>query len=484
VNKRTLKLQSIQTQLMNFRKAIFAPIETAPLALFRILFGALMLVEVYRFLDHGWVQRYFIEPEFYFHYPGLSWLSPLPGDGMLWLFYVLGVLAFMVMVGLFYRVSIVLFTLGFSYQFLIDETQYLNHFYLLMLVALLLCVIPAHANLSLDSRIWPSLRKQFAPAWTLWVLRLQVGIPYFYGGLAKLNQDWLLGEPMRMWLSDRTDYPVVGALFSQEWVVFFFSYGGLIFDLLIVPMLLMRRTRIPAILLVAFFNITNHSLFSIGIFPWFMFFSTFIFLPSHWPGKLFRALGVMVAALRDKPFYSSPETDDASDFKVQPLVTTLLRAYIIIQLSLPLRHFLYPGNPSWSEEGHRFAWHMKLRSKTGTCQFLVKELQSGKKIWVDPSAYLSRRQLRKMSTRPYMIAKFARYLEKIMLDRGHGPVAIYAWSEASLNGRPFQSLVDPEADLLKASWGLGAADWITPLRWELPDPKEAPEPDDYEDDEI
>ncbi|HCQ00914.1 MAG TPA: vitamin K-dependent gamma-carboxylase, partial [Candidatus Latescibacteria bacterium] len=60
--------------------------------------------------------------------------------------------------------------------------------------------------------------------WALWVLRLQPGIAYFYGGIAKINGDWLRGEPMRLWLSARTDFPMIRALFTEEWVVYTFSY--------------------------------------------------------------------------------------------------------------------------------------------------------------------------------------------------------------------------------------------------------------------
>ena len=48
---------------------------------------------------------------------------------------------------------------------------------------------------------------------------------------------------MRYQLSHATAAPVVGQFFGDEWAVYLVSYGGLIFDLLIVPMLLWRRTR-------------------------------------------------------------------------------------------------------------------------------------------------------------------------------------------------------------------------------------------------
>lgn len=122
--------------------------------------------------------------------------------------------------------SITLFFLGFTYWFLLDRTQYLNHFYLICLISFLMIFIPAHWMYALDAYWRPSIRAVVAPAWALWVLRLQLGIAYFYGGIAKINGDRLRGEPMRLWLSARTDFPMIGALFTEEWVVYTFSYSG------------------------------------------------------------------------------------------------------------------------------------------------------------------------------------------------------------------------------------------------------------------
>ena len=38
------------------------PVDIAPLVYFRLLFGAIMLWEVYRYFSKGWIARYFIKP--------------------------------------------------------------------------------------------------------------------------------------------------------------------------------------------------------------------------------------------------------------------------------------------------------------------------------------------------------------------------------------------------------------------------------------
>ena len=56
--------------------------------------------EVIRYFDHGWIEEYWMEPEFHFSYFGFGWLGPWPGDGMYWHFVLIGVLAGMVVVGI------------------------------------------------------------------------------------------------------------------------------------------------------------------------------------------------------------------------------------------------------------------------------------------------------------------------------------------------------------------------------------------------
>jgi surface polysaccharide O-acyltransferase-like enzyme len=98
-----------------------------------------------------------------------------------------------VMVGFLYRIAAPLFFLAFTYFFLLDQTRYMNHFYLVCLISFLMCFLPAERAFSVDALLRRSIRSDVVPAWTLWLLRAQVGIPFFYGGIAKLNSDWVHG---------------------------------------------------------------------------------------------------------------------------------------------------------------------------------------------------------------------------------------------------------------------------------------------------
>ena len=61
--------------------------------------------------------------------------------------------------------------------------------------------------------------------------------------------------------------PIVGELFLSEFVVVAFSWGGLFFDLLIVPLLLWKKSRVAAYLSCIAFHLLNSVLFNIHVFP-------------------------------------------------------------------------------------------------------------------------------------------------------------------------------------------------------------------------
>src|SRR5688500_17786131 len=88
--------------LQRLRADLFKPVDISFLVFFRVLFGAIMLWEVYRYATYGWISRYFVEPALTFTYYGFSWVKPWPGSGMYIHFWVLGVTAAFIMAGFFY----------------------------------------------------------------------------------------------------------------------------------------------------------------------------------------------------------------------------------------------------------------------------------------------------------------------------------------------------------------------------------------------
>ncbi|QHI36056.1 hypothetical protein IMCC3317_14090 [Kordia antarctica] len=432
--------------LSKVKEILNLPIDIAGLVFFRIAFGLTLLWEVFRYFDHNWIKRYWIDPDFYFTYEGFGWVTPWTGDGMYYHFYLLGLLAFFIAIGFLYRISTILFFLGFSFIFLLDKTNYLNHFYLIILLSFIMIFLPANRAFSVDAYIFPKIKRDWVPSWTLWWLRIQLGIAYFFGGLAKINGDWLQGEPMRKWLSSRTDFPVIGQWFNEEWMVYLFSYGGLFLDLLIFPLLVYRKTRLVAFIVITSFHLMNSQLFGIGIFPWFMIVATFIFFP---PEKL--------------RFWKRFKTKKPISFVTSRWALWGLGIYMFFQVTIPLRHFLFDGNVNWTEEGHRFSWHMKLRSKSAKIKFTVIDHETESSKVVKLSKYLTKRQRKKIKTKPDMILQFAHFLAEEAANSGQ-KISVHVRSRCRLNTRPRADLIDPKVDLTKVKYPFyKKADWILPL---------------------
>lgn len=438
-----------------FISRLFTPVDAASLSVFRIGFGLIMFVEALRYLGSDWIHRYYIAPVFHFKYYGFGWVEPWPGDGMYYHFVVLGLLALAIAAGAFYRLSMVVFTVAFSYVFLLDQTTYLNHLYLVILFAVLMCVVPAHRHLSVDAWRHPQRAASTVPFWSIWILRAQMEIMLLYAGIVKVNSDWLQLEPLRMWLGERADYPLVGPWFTQDWVVACAAYGVILLHLVGAPLLLWRRTRLVVFLIYCVFHISNHFVFTIGIFPWFTILGTLLFFDPDWPRQLAARLGWRRLAT------TTPPPTRAVGGRVW--VLGFVGVWIAFQVLMPLRHLLYPGNVSWTEEGHRFAWMMKLRDKSGQASFVVRDPATNRSWFVNPERHLMPRQVRKMTTRPDMILQFAHHLGEQFAVHGIPNVAVHALVEVSLNGRPRVPMIDPQRDLMTVSRDLATADWILPL---------------------
>jgi vitamin K-dependent gamma-carboxylase len=445
------------------QKSAFSPVDIASVVFFRMAFGLLMVWEVYAYFAYHWIATYWIEPRFLFKFYGFSWLHPWPGNWLYIHWAALGLFALFVAAGFLYRVSALLFFVGFTYFFLLDEGRYANHIYLICLFSFLLIFIPAHRTLSIDAWMNPKLRSQTIPAWTLWLLRAQMGAVYFFAGVAKIAPDWFGGEPMRTLLSYRTAFPIFGRFFREEWAAYAASYGALLFDLFIVPFLLWRRTRVAAFCLALGFHLWNALLFPIGVFPWLAIAATTLFLSPSWPRRIasiFRITSLSSELKRGEGELPSPLK--------QRLVLGLVIAYVAIQILVPLRQFLYPGGIEWVYLEHRFSWQMVLRLETTRAYFYVTDPNIGRTMQVSPNAFLSYPQILRMAWQPDMILQFAHYLAKVLPRRGPKPLKVEARVFVSVNGRKPQLFIDPNVDLAAESRSLGRPRWLLQVHEPLP----------------
>ena len=245
------------------------PVDGASLAVFRVAFGAIMLWDVFRYWPR--IQRLYLDAlqnpagGFHFRYYGWEWVPVLPEQGMYILFAIIGLASACIMLGLFYRLACAVFLVAFGWQFLIDQANYLNHFYLVISYGVCLLLVPA-------DRVW-SLRRgihcDWIPRWSLLALLVLTEIVLLYAGLVKLNSDWLSGWPLRHWFASRAeDHALIGPLLVSPVFAMTGAWFSTLLHLLGAPLLFLKRTRLAVFGLYALFHLSNAAIFSIGIFPW------------------------------------------------------------------------------------------------------------------------------------------------------------------------------------------------------------------------
>jgi hypothetical protein len=439
------------------------PVSSGSAAFFRIVFGLLMSVASIRFILKGWVYDLYLKPSFFFSYYGCSWIKPLPEWAIYSAFGVMALLGIFIALGFFYRISIFLFFILFTYTELIDVTNYLNHYYLISLLSFLMIFLPLNASYALDSVRKPSLQRSTLPFWILMAIRIQIGIVYFFGGISKIKYDWLIeAQPLKIWLSSNSHWPVIGPLFDQEWVAYFFSWASMLFDLTIPFLLSWRPSRLYAFTAVIVFHLLTALLFPIGMFPWIMTLLVLIFFSSEWHDSIIRFVCKPFSFLNSNHQQaSSSELISATGEKNYSKVTlTLIAIFFLIQCLLPFRYLLYPGNVLWTEQGYRFSWNIMLMEKKSHIEFFVKNKTTGKTDIVLPIEYLTKQQQIMMSTQPDMILQFAHFIKDQYYRNNIKNIEVYVECYTVLNGKPARLLIDPSINLISMKEGYGNKNWI------------------------
>lgn len=441
--------------LAKARSALRHPVDPAGLAVLRILFGLLMTVAVVRFVSNGWAHELLVAPSYHFTYWGFDWVKPFSHGAMLLFFTVMGLAAVSLALGFFTRLSAAIFCALFTYAELIDKATYLNHYYLASLLSLLFVFVPSETLWSIDA--WRRSRSgqrasTSVPALSYFVLRAQMAAVYFYAGLAKLDGDWLLrAEPLRTWLPARVESELLIGLAREPSVAYAMSWAGAAFDLSIVPLLVVRKTRPYAFAVALAFHLSIWFLFPVGVFSFVMLTAITIFFDPSWPRRFVARLA------RVAPF--TPTEPRRVPGRWAFALTFL---YLTVQFLVPLRFALYPGTANWTEQGFRFSWRVMLIEKAGQVEYEVTASPQ-RRFHVFPREELTPLQLRQMATQPDMIADYARHLRERFEARGYRDVKVFAHAFVSFNGRKNQRLVDPTVDLSRAERSFAKKSWILPL---------------------
>lgn len=440
------------------RQHLAEPVDGRSVAVFRAAFGFLMAASAVRFVANGWVERFFGDRAFFFRYWGFEWVPPLPVPGMTALYLGSAVAALALAAGWRTRASAAAFLVAFGWTELVDVTNYLNHYYLVTLVAVLFVALPTGGAPGVSNRF----RAGTVPRLTLHLLRFQFATVYLFAGLAKLEPDWLLhGQPLGIWLAARDDFPVLGPLFRVGWVPVAMSWLGCLHDLLIVPALLWKRSRPWAFAALVGFHALTGALFTIGIFPILMPLGATLFFEPDWPARVWRRARRLVRG-RPVPRPTAPALEGARAPRLPAAAVVAAGAFVAFQLLVPLRTHLYGPGVLWHEQGMRWSWRVMLREKNGSLTYRVRADGWPRERLVSARDYLTAYQEREMSGQPDLVAQLARHVAAEYRARGSTGVEVRVDAFASLNGRPPARLIDPQVDLARVGDGMLPAAWILP----------------------
>ncbi len=435
-------------------KKFFRQTDNSPLILFRIILGFLLFYHVITALSDGSVYRNFIQPPFTFNFIGFDFLQPLPGNGMYVYFGLMAILGLMIMAGAWYRLSILAFTVMWTAVYLMQKSDYNNHYYLLILLCFLMIFMPANNYFSVDVKRKAVTKKLSCPQWAIWIFIAQVAIVYFFAATSKLSADWFSGKFIAIQFSRLSTHHILGILYGEKWFQLFICYGGFFFDLLIVPLLLWKKTRPYAFIISCIFHLFNSFSFSIGIFPYLSIaLNLFFFEPEQIRNIFFK---------KKPPF--TRNNDVSYNLKNQLLVFCVC-LYLLVQVILPMRSLFFPGNVFWNEEGYRMSWKMMLRSKSGKIYFKVIDPVT-RKIWkIEPSKIFAPPHVMWLAISPDITWQYAQRLKKDFSKKGFPGVEVYAIDSVSLNRSSYQPLINPAVNIASVKWHpFRHSEWIVPFR--------------------
>jgi hypothetical protein len=431
-------------------KFLFKQIDNIGLVLFRAVFGLLIATEAFGAILTGWLRRTLVEPPFTFNFIGFDFLQYLQGDLMYYYFVIMGIFGVFVMLGYKYRFSMIAYAIMWTAVYLMQKSSYNNHYYLMMLLCWIMAFLPANRWFSLDAKINPELKNPAMPRWVLLVLFLQVWIVYTYASVAKLYPDWLDASMAELLMRGRKHYWLIGDLLQQNWVHWTIAYSGIFFDLLIVPLLLWKRTRLLGFVISVFFHLFNSIVFQIGIFPYMSIaFALFFFSPE----------------ILQKRFLPKKKLYDGNEIIVPEYKNVLIgifSIYFIFQLALPLRHWFFKDDVLWTEEGHRLSWRMMLRAKSGSLTVYVADKANGVKEVYNYSQLLGRKQQGSVATKPDIMWQLAQKIKSVEVENGRD-VAVYMDARVRVNQGKFHPFTNPDVDLASEEWHpFKHSEWILP----------------------
>ncbi len=383
------------------------------LSYFRIILGLSYFIFFLRLVIRKKFSGVFIKPDFLFAY---DWLPELPvfrGEVMWMIMAGLLLSSLLIVFNRLVRVAFLFVFVGFGYFFFLEKALYNNHYFLLWLMALWGFIVFENKG---PLEPWQSGPTE---AWRYLILKGQVMMVYFFGGIAKFNEEWLKGDTTRSLLELKLPEVEPGLILDLSRIM---TYGGLLFDLCIPFLLVYKPTRLLAVVAVLVFNISNHFVFEIGIFPFLMMGSLILFF--------------------DKP---SSEQIERPKYPSRLLVFSL--ASFLFLSVIPFRHLLYPGNVVWTEEGYFFSWRMISSVKKVIASYRLIDRKTGDQVIISPREELNSMQYHALGRYPELAWQYAHHLKKRYQEKGWEDPIVNGKIQVKMNKRRFQFVFDPNLDL-------------------------------------
>ena len=268
------------------------------------------------------------------------------------------------------------------------------------------------------------------------------------------------------------------------------SYFGLLCDLFIGFILILKKSRFIGFIFVIVFNIINHFLFAkigeIGIFPFVMIATLILFIEPDYFNKILRI-----------------NDEDKKPQKNYQFTNRFICLFLIIQLLLPFRHVFFKGYVDYNGIGQRFSWRMKTmckesltpgrinfkvyreafdKNKRGGILFLGFNLNNmesflNTKLGIESNLYLTDNQKEKLLYYPDLLPSFATAIEKIIhteiLKKYNNDLnfLIYAEINVKFMDRVAQNMINPNIDLTSiTSNSINTNYWLLDLKqkpWEI-----------------
>jgi len=443
--------------ITSFKNYLSKPTYGHILGLFRIIYGCFMVYQMVDYIQMDLVKNAFILPKIHLSY--FDWLQPMPErvmDAMLGLALLS---AIFITIGWLFRPACWVFGLFYGYFFFLDKSLFNNHIYLFLLLSLMLSMTHADRFFSVRSlRSKEDSANLRIPRWEVFIFQLQFAIVYFYGGLAKLNPDWLLREePVRSMVEAYPSDHILAGWLKLGFQPVFLTYGGLLFDLAIPFLLWYRKTRWWSLIPLFFFHISNSLTFNdIGVFPFIMMLSTVLYFePDELP--------ILKQAISSG---NSRNKARQTNTLVSPMwVKKLVVAYVAFQLLFPFRGLFLPNPVNWTMIANRFAWRMKCQSRfMEEMAYTVQDGPNGQPVPVEINTFVNPAQINVALHDPIAAADIAKGVAKEAMLYSVADPIIKANIKVRWNGYPAANTVDPNIDLSEVTASpFKKLDWVMPV---------------------